>query len=138
MRQEVFVRVLAASPRYTPSASFAPFLHRIVINLCRDLWRSRRDTESLSEEPVVVDGGPEQVAVARELREIVEAAIDRLPARQREVVVLKHYGQLTFQQIADATGAPPSTVKSRLHAALTRLEGDLAQHGIRRDIESQK
>jgi RNA polymerase sigma-70 factor (ECF subfamily) len=56
----------------------------------------------------------------------IEAALQQLPADQREVIVLKIWGGLTFAQIAQTVGAPLSTVASRFRYALTRLEQDLA------------
>lgn len=65
-----------------------------------------------------------------ESRAAVEAALARLPAEQREVVVLKVWGGLTFAEIAAATGSPPNTAASRYRYALAALRQHLSTGGL--------
>jgi RNA polymerase sigma-70 factor, ECF subfamily len=65
-------------------------------------------------------------AAAREAAEAVAAALGRLPPELREVVELKTYAGLTFQQIGEATGLPQGTVASRYRSALAKMERWLA------------
>jgi RNA polymerase sigma-70 factor (ECF subfamily) len=60
----------------------------------------------------------------------VAAALASLPEELREPLVLRHYGELTFQEAADVLGLPTSTVKSRVMTALERLRGELRKHGL--------
>ena len=62
-----------------------------------------------------------------ERRAAVEAALRQLPAEQREVVVLKIWGGLSFPQVAAALGVPANTAASRYRYALARLRGQLAE-----------
>jgi RNA polymerase sigma-70 factor (ECF subfamily) len=64
-------------------------------------------------------------------REAVEAALEKLPAEQREVLVLKIWGGLTFAQIAEMLAIPMSTAASRHRYALERLEALLAKEVVR-------
>ncbi|HZL35245.1 MAG TPA: sigma factor-like helix-turn-helix DNA-binding protein [Tepidisphaeraceae bacterium] len=63
----------------------------------------------------------------RELAEAVEFSLSQLPTEQREVVVMKIWGGLTFGQIAKAIGVSPNTAASRYRYALQRLEAELAE-----------
>ena len=59
-----------------------------------------------------------------EQRELVRAAVDRLPDLLRQVVILAYFQGLKYRDVADALDIPVGTVKSRLHAALARLTAD--------------
>jgi RNA polymerase sigma-70 factor (ECF subfamily) len=60
----------------------------------------------------------------------VESALRRLPEEQREVIVLRVWGQLSFQEIADALEAPPNTVASRYRYGLAKLRDILKPLGV--------
>jgi RNA polymerase sigma-70 factor (ECF subfamily) len=79
-----------------------------------------------------VDGqnSPATATAQQELAEKVERAMEGLAEELRELVVMKHFGELTFAQIAEVCGDPPSTVKSRMQAALVQLRGLLKKQGI--------
>jgi RNA polymerase sigma-70 factor (ECF subfamily) len=68
---------------------------------------------------------------AGDLSRSVAAAVRSLPEEQREVIVLKEYQDLTFQEIAEALDVPVSTVKTRLYRGLTQLKQRLVRQGIR-------
>lgn len=69
--------------------------------------------------------GPEQYAIEDERRRLIAGAVDALGAEQRETVVLRIYGDLTFAQIARVLQTPIQTVCSRYHRALQRLKQQL-------------
>jgi len=73
-----------------------------------------------------LSGGAEQ-AVAAETEALVREAVDNLPVPQKEVLVMKLYGGLTFDQIAQSRGEPLSTVASRYRRALGRLKEQLEE-----------
>ncbi len=66
-------------------------------------------------------GGPEEAFEVAERRGRVQAAILSLPIEYREVVVLRHYTGLSYEEIGEALHVPAKTVKSRLHTARERL-----------------
>ena len=68
---------------------------------------------------------PNDIADDVVTHEMLRTAIDRLPARQRLAVVLRFLADLTVDDVAEAMGCAPGTVKSTLHAALARLHVDL-------------
>ena len=70
-------------------------------------------------------GSPADDLETSERRRAVQAAIRDLPPDYREVVVLRHFAGLSYDEIADAVGVPAKTVKSRLHTARERLLASL-------------
>ncbi len=69
---------------------------------------------------------PEAAASSNQVRDRIASALGTLPPAQREVFVLYHYTQLSYDEIAQAVGAPVGTVKSRMNAALTALRSLLS------------
>ena len=67
----------------------------------------------------------ERAAVSNEIQVKVAAAVEALPEEQREVFLLRHVANLPFQDIAEVTGTPENTVKSRMRYALERLQETL-------------
>jgi RNA polymerase sigma-70 factor (ECF subfamily) len=132
LAQEVFVRVLLATDRYRPEAAFSTWVYRIVLNVARDAGRKNRRRPELLAVQEVVDGQilPPTATAQQEVVEKVGRAMGGLPDEMRELVVMKHFGELTFAEIAAVTGDPPSTVKSRMQAALVQLRGLLKKQGI--------
>jgi RNA polymerase sigma-70 factor (sigma-E family) len=102
------------------------YMRRVMINTRTEWWRSRR----LEEVPTgdlpdaSVDDGTEQRADREMLRDVMSV----LAPKQREVVMLRHYRQLTTEETARALGMSTGTVKSTLHRALARLRHEL-EHG---------
>jgi RNA polymerase sigma-70 factor (ECF subfamily) len=133
LRQEVFIRVLTASERYRPCGEFSTWLFRIVLNLARDHARrtKRRPQSMCGDQPDEHEAPPPGDAARRELAEAIAASLDALPEELREIVVFKHYAQMSFAEMAEVLGAPASTLKSRMAVALRRLRAELARRGVR-------
>jgi RNA polymerase sigma-70 factor (ECF subfamily) len=107
-------------------------MYRIALNVARDFRRrdQRRPTVPFAQDvPSSAPTAAEQLA-RNETAESVAAAIATLPDPLREILVLKHFGKLSFNEISLATDLPPSTVKSRLLAALKQLRGELRRRGF--------
>jgi RNA polymerase sigma-70 factor (ECF subfamily) len=134
LRQEVFLRVVKAAETYRADWAFSTLLYRIVMSVARDAQRREqrraRTAEAVRDRPVVGGAPPEQQAANREAAELVADALESLPDELREPLVLRHFGDMTFQQSAAVLGLPPSTVKSRVHAALRRLRVELRKRGL--------
>ena len=130
--QDVLIRLHRALPGFRGDAEIATWLYRVTVNLCRDhLRRMRRRGR---EAPLGgADDRPELVVledpvadVARErAMEAVERALQRLPERQREAVLLRYLGELSYAEIAAVTDTPQGTVASRVFRALRRLGQEL-------------
>jgi RNA polymerase sigma-70 factor (sigma-E family) len=102
------------------------YLRRVMINTRTEWWRSRRlDEVPTGELPEsTVDDGAEQHATREMLRDVLAT----LAPKQRQVVVMRHYGQLSTEETARALGMSTGTVKSTLHRALARMRHEL-EHG---------
>ncbi len=129
--QEVFMRLYLAGPRYRETGAFSTWLYQIALNAARDAGRRRRhEPASLAEqdEPAA-PALAEAICERRELAEQVTQLVAELPPPLREVLVLRHYEGLTFEEIGRVLATPPSTLKSRFALALARLRVRLRQRG---------
>ncbi len=138
LSQEAFVRAWSALERFNPKYRFSTWLFRIAHNLGIDQLRRRRllttplyrtDSEGDEVEVVVPDldkdplGHLENRVLASELREV----IDGLRPEYRELVLLRHFGGLSYQEIADFTDMPLGTVKNKLFRAHSVLRKALTE-----------
>jgi RNA polymerase sigma-70 factor (sigma-E family) len=121
--QTALVRCYVAWDKVSRAGNRDAYVYRVLVNCHHDSHRRRwwreRPTEKLPEIPD--DDRTGQVDDA----DAVRRALSRLSPAHREVVVLRYYAHLGEQQIADALGIAPGTVKSRLSRALTQLSSDL-------------
>jgi RNA polymerase sigma-70 factor (ECF subfamily) len=133
--QEVFVRVYEAGSRYREQGNFSTWLYRIALNVTRDAIRKGRHALLPLEDDAVPASSriPAEECERRETARLVAAAIAELPELLRLVLVLRHYEDLNFEEIAALTRTPASTLKSRFAVALTRLRGRLQRLGC--DLE---
>ena len=130
--QEVCVAVLTALPRYRDQGRpFMAFVYGIAAHKVADVHRagSRNRVDPVDEVPESLspDAGPEQRALDSEASTRVAALLDRLPERQREVVVLRLVVGLSAEETARAVGSTPGAVRVTQHRALTRLRAELAR-----------
>ncbi len=134
--QEAFLRVVKASGGWEPRARFQTWLYTLARHLAVDEARRAvfRRTEPLDapagREAAAEDPAPDRAADAALLRPRLEAAIAALPEEQREVFLLREYAGLRFAEIAEVTGTPENTVKSRMRYALEALRERLAALGV--------
>lgn len=123
--QEAFVRAHRALARYDGRTSFRTWLMSILVNRCRTalLQRHRRtkrvvlDEAALDQAPALGGEGSDL-----ELRDAIERALAQLEPGQREAFLLKHVEQLTYEEMAEATGAGVSALKMRVQRACDRLQ----------------
>lgn len=130
--QEVFIKLLRAYPSADGQTRWGPWLAKVTLNACRDRrrsgwwrwWRARR--EPIEErEPADPAAGPERAAAAAETRERIRAVFRELPRRQREVAVLRYVEGYSTQEVAEALGLAPGSVKRHLFRAVQRLRAAL-------------
>jgi RNA polymerase sigma-70 factor (ECF subfamily) len=138
--QEVWSRVISSRARYEPRAKFSTFLfsiaHNCFIDHCRRAGTSptaRADALDDETHAALIDGAhraPERQAESAQLAARLLAALERLPAEQREVFVLHEETGLNLEEIGELTGVGMETAKSRLRYALAKLRqslGDLRE-----------
>ena len=137
--QEAFLKAYRGLGGFKGEARFSSWLYQIALNLCRDRMRRRKGRTLVSLDALEADGQAPvlrddttalDLALTRDLQRHVKAAVMALALDQREVIVLKEYEGLTFQEIADVLDLPVSTVKTRLYRGLDKLKERLTQEGV--------
>lgn len=133
--QEAFIAAYRNIGNFRGEAKVSSWLHRIAVNQClttkrRTKTRSEEflDEESHEEERVFVAAAalsPSNKTEQTERNVIVRQAVGSLPVDLRQVVVMKEFEDMTFQEISDTLDIPLSTVKSRLYTALKQLRSKL-------------
>jgi RNA polymerase sigma factor (sigma-70 family) len=104
------------------AALFETWLTRILLNCCNDEYRRRRKRLLFAQIKMI---GASQLSFSggSDLKVTLEDAVRELPARQKEIIILKYIQQYTLTEIAVILGCPEGTVKTGLHKALGRLRG---------------
>ena len=141
LTQEVFIRVYQALDRYDSQYRFSTWLFRVAQNAAIDVIRKRRiqlvpltrRADEGSEATVdleLPDGQPTALESlqGRELDASIRAAIDTLPWEYRELILLRHYGELAYEEIAEVKAMPLGTVKNKLFRARQMLKQQLLGH----------
>jgi RNA polymerase sigma-70 factor (ECF subfamily) len=133
--QDVFLRVWKQAPSWRPGAArFDTWMHRVALNLCYDRLRRRRE-QPMAEPPERPDpdAAPDRNLEAAQLGARVEAALGRLPDRQREAIVLCHYQELSNIEAARLMQVSVEALESLLsrgRRALRAALADLAPAGL--------
>lgn len=129
--QEAFLHSFRALDRCVPDQAFGAWLHRIVANAALDITRRRkvRDADELSDTMASPFSDP---AESSELRNRLQDALERLPARQRAVIVLHDVEGFKHAEIGLALGIPEGTARSDLHYARSYLRTLLGP--VRREL----
>ena len=135
LSQEAFARAFRARASLDPDRPFYAWLYQIVRRLCFNFLRDRKTRLTRLQEatPWLMDqagtraaqSDPGRSAERSELAALVEDAIERLPEREREVLVLKEFEGLRYREIAELLGIPIGTVMSRLYSARRNLALEL-------------
>ncbi|MEO8114874.1 MAG: RNA polymerase sigma factor [Phenylobacterium sp.] len=126
--QEAFLRVWRQAPRWRPGvARFDTWLHRVALNLCYDRLRRRRETV-VERPPEQVDEGPapDRGLAAADVGRRVGAALQALPERQREAIVLCHYQEFGNIEAAALMGVSVEALEGLLGRGRRALRAALA------------
>lgn len=140
LTQEVFIKVYNSLARYRSEFKFSTWIYRIAHNaaidhLRRHAVREQALTSGIDGErrEVALESRrltPEQESEKRERCSEIEAVVHLLPASYRELIVLRHSHDLSYDEIAEVTGLPLGTVKNRLFRAREAMRDELVQRGI--------
>ncbi len=122
--QEAFLHAYRALHRFLPDQAFGAWLHRIVANAALDITR-RRKVRDADELPETVASPFRDPAEANELRQRLQEALEKLPARQRAVIVMHDVEGFKHAEIGTMLGIPEGTARSDLHYARSYLRGVL-------------
>ena len=118
--QEALVKLVQKVHSYRGESLFSTWLHRLVVNTCKDVaqarWAAERRTEPLVEDRrLAADGDPVVSLAASEARRELGACLAKLPPAQATVVALKDAFDVPFEEISAATGLPVGTAKCYAH-----------------------
>jgi RNA polymerase sigma-70 factor (ECF subfamily) len=143
--QDVFVKIVHNATEFKHEARFTTWAYTIARNICIDHLRkmalrrhpsldqsSQDDGEGPTLGERMPDRSPgaatERAAIGSELGVRITGAVEKLPAEQREVFLLREVGNIPFKDIAEMIGVPENTVKSRMRYALERLQEALSEY----------
>jgi RNA polymerase sigma-70 factor (ECF subfamily) len=129
--QETFIAAYRSISNFRGEAKVSSWLHRIAVNQCLTTKRRAKtrseeflDDETGENERVFIappHGSPARTTEQSERLTIVRQAVSSLPVDLRQVIIMKEFEEMTFQEISDTLELPLSTVKSRLYTALRQL-----------------
>ena len=140
LTQEVFIKVYNSLARYRSEFKFSTWIYKIAHNaaidhLRRHAVREQTLTGSVEGErrEVAIESRrltPEQESERKERRSEIESVVQLLQASYRELIILRHSHDLSYDEIAEVTGLPLGTVKNRLFRAREAMRDHLLQRGI--------
>jgi len=140
LTQEIFIKVYNSLRRYRPEFKFSTWIYKIAHNSAVDHLRrtSTREQSLISG----TDGDsfelplessrltPEQESEQKERRIEIESVVRTLPSNYRELIILRHSQDLTYEEIVEVTGLPLGTVKNRLFRAREMMRQQFLEKGI--------
>jgi RNA polymerase sigma-70 factor, ECF subfamily len=129
--QESLVKLYTRLRQFRGEAQFATWLHRLVVNTCRDriAWQRVRQAEplSLADQVGGEDVDPSRIAALADLHRDLAEALARLSAKQRSAVVLRDVFGFTYEEISRIARIPVGTAKCYVHRARARLRVGLEE-----------
>lgn len=139
LRQELFLKIYQKRALYRSGGSFSSWLYRIAANLVIDKHarkpkppsQSIDDLEAESRVPADESSADSRTQAALgEFEDRIFSALQRIPENERMVLVLRHFENRNFKEIAELTNEPESTVKSRVYRGLQSMRAELKRAGI--------
>ena len=139
--QETFIKVIQSlrSGKYRDNGKFLSWVIRIAHNLVIDHFRKEKQLNTLSNDSYetdifnskkMSDKNVEEFLIEDQIQNDVRKLIDELPDDQKEVILLRHYGGLSFKEIADQTNVSINTALGRMRYALINLRKLIKKHDI--------
>ncbi len=134
--QNAYLELHRALPRYEPQGKALAYFYRILVNQCRKVGRMRwakgiffgssTEVEAASSDATAPAALlPLDSLIEEQTADALWQAVDALPKKQRDVIMLRMQGDLSYDDISEALGVPPGTAKSRAHHAIARLRDAL-------------
>lgn len=139
--QETFIKAVRVidDGRYADTGKFLSWILRIAHNQVIDHFRSQKNAKTVSESDAgynmlgtlrFAERTVEDAMISSQIEEDVRRLIERLPAEQREVVMMRYYSGLSFQEIADQTDVSINTALGRMRYALINLRKMIKENNL--------
>jgi RNA polymerase sigma-70 factor (ECF subfamily) len=128
--QNAFVKAYGHLETFDATQRFFSWIYRILRNECLNALRSQRSWEPLSD-GLLGAAGPTDAIEDVERQRAVQHAVMALDPEYREVIALRHFADMSYEDIAATLGIPAKTVKSRLYSARQRLAANLSAWKVR-------
>ena len=139
--QDTFIKVIHSlkAGKYKDNGRFLSWVIRIAHNLVIDHFRKEKQMNLISNDDTVIDlfnnrkladKNVEDTIIFEQVCSDIRTLIERLPEDQKEVILLRHYGDLSFKEIADQTGVSINTALGRMRYALINLRKMIQKHDI--------
>ena len=139
--QETFIKAVRVidEGRYADTGKFLSWILRIAHNQVIDHFRSQKNAKTVSESDAgynmlgtlrFAERTVEDAMISSQIEEDVRRLIERLPAEQREVVMMRYYSGLSFQEIADQTDVSINTARGRMRYALINLRKMIKENNL--------
>lgn len=138
--QDTFIKIIDTirAERYTEKGKFLPWAMRIAHNLCVDYFRKIKRTPIIktSDDKDIFnvlsfsESSAEEKMITRQSHDRVRRMLDLLPEEQREVIILRHYADLSFKEIADLTQVSINTALGRMRYGLINLRKMMTEKQI--------
>ncbi len=129
LSQEAFVKAYRALPHFNKKFPFKSWLFTILSNLCKNALRSSEirqkyldSQKALANSSTVSISDPEQSYITKETKKAVWDAMANLDEDAKEIIILKHFQDMSYQDISEVLGIPLGSVMSRLHYARLKLK----------------
>ncbi len=128
--QVVFLKVFERLEQYNPRFKFFSWIYRIAINEAINQRNRTRNEQFFEEEQFVSAENPENRLNSEQLSEVVQDGLMELQEDYRVVMVLRHFSEMSYQDISEVLHIPEKTVKSRLYSARQIMKGQLTAKGM--------
>lgn len=138
--QETFIKIIDTfrSGKYNEEGKFLQWALRIAYNLCVDFFRKNKrratiapsDDFDIFEVVKIADDNQESRMIKNQTHAKVRQLVDELPKEQREVILLRHYAELSFKEIAELTNVSINTALGRMRYALINIRKMISEHQI--------
>ena len=133
IEQEIYIKTWKNMNMYKEEGKFVQWISTLAANVCRDYLKSKQhqaEVRKVGDETLldrVAEGGrQEEVIDAKRRQKIILKAVDTLPKKMRQVIILYEFEEMSYEEIANKTGDPVGTIKSRLFNA-RRLLSEVLQ-----------
>ncbi len=123
--QTAFIKAYENLDRYKPEHPFFHWIHRIAVNEALNYIKQRKRVVELTDSHESSEDDPETEYSRNELQEQIDRALEDLKPDSRILIVLRHFGELSYREISEILDVPEKTVKSRLFSARQELRSIL-------------